>query len=458
MKNYLRKVLFLLILLGVQFSIFAQNDLPIDATTRNEAINEILQTIKENYFSEEMGNKIEVGIRQRLARKEYDSITSAKILADTLTQHLYEICKDRHVYVRIADGTAPNSPPLEMSKEGNFGFIKIEILSGNIGYLQIDAFPPPNLARETLAAAMKFLQNTDALIIDLRKHRGGAIPMVALMVSYFVSEKPIQLITVDAPRTQRKSESWTLDKVDAPRYLNKPVYLLTSQNTFSGGEEFAYDMQALKRATLIGETTKGGANPVQLFPIQNLFRLGVSFAQVKNTITGTNWEGVGVKPDISTTAEKALEVAQAEANKKLAALKNKVTETAQVKMDTAQVKLENPTQIEFPNTPAAKTLEAFLSAFNGGEKDKLIEFHIKRLPKTEAGKRAAEENSNQDFQFYQTSGGLIPKKIVNLSNTKIQLFAQLKNNNNWILFTIEVDSQEPHPIVNLGVEQANPIP
>ena len=270
------KIFIFFILAVLAFPVWAHSqDFELDARTRNEAIAEILRTIKENYFSAETGEKMESAIRQRLAKKEYDSITGAKMLADTLTQHLYEVSKDRHVYVRVATSNNPTAPPPEMGREGNFGFTKLEILPGNIGLLQINAFPPPEMARETLASAMKFLQNTEGLIIDLRNHRGGAIPMVALLVSYFVPEKPIQLIEVDAPRLKEKNESWTVEKLDAPRYLNKPVYLLTSQYTFSGGEEFAYDMQALKRATLVGETTRGGANPVRIFTILNIFRLGV---------------------------------------------------------------------------------------------------------------------------------------------------------------------------------------
>jgi hypothetical protein len=342
-----------------------------------------------------------------------------------------------------------------MGREGNFGFSKVEILSGNVGLLQVNSFPPPNLAKESLAAAMKFLQNTDALIIDLRQHRGGAIPMVALTVSYFVPEKPIQLIEVDAPRRQQKFDSWTVEKLDAPRYLNKPVFLLTSQNTFSGGEEFAYDLQALKRATLIGENTKGGANPVQLFQILNLFRVGVSFAQVKNVITGTNWEGVGVKPDIPTTAEKALEIAQTEASKKLADLKKEKEKTTSA---ANQVKFDNVQTNQFPDTPAGKTLQEFLDAFNTGEREKLNKFHQQRLPNDEEGKRVASENTSQDLQFFQVSGGMLPKQFVNLSNTKIQMYAQLKNNGNWIIFTLEVSLEVPHRIVSLGVEQTKSLP
>jgi hypothetical protein len=437
---------------------FAQTeDVEIDARTRNEAIDEILKTIKENYFSVELGEKMDSAIRSHRLKKAYDSITSAKILADTLTQNLYEISRDPHLYIRVSDNRNQSVPP-ELRREGNFGISKLEILPGNIGYLQINGFPPIELASETLAAAMSFLKNTDALIIDLRNNRGGAFQTVALMVSYFVPEKSIRLIEVDAPRVRQKSTSGTVEKLDAPRYLDKPIYLLTSQNTFSEGEEFVYDMQALKRATSIGETTRGGANLANLFPIQNVFILEVSFAQVKNVITGTNWGGVGVKPDIPASSEKALEIAQTEASKKLTETKKQVTETIWLKKENSQIKLDNPTLIQYPETPAGKTLQEFVQAFNTGEREQLLGFHQTRQPNDEEGKRIANENAGQDLQFYQVSGGLLAKKIVNLSDTKIQLYAQLKNNGDWIILILEVLPEAPFKIVNLGVEQTKPLP
>jgi hypothetical protein len=426
-------------------------DVQLDPQMRTELINEVLATIKSNYYSVEIADKMDAAIRQKIAKREYDAVTSAKVLAVVLTMHLQEICRDKHLTVQIADLGESDSSRADAERTENFGFTRIEILPENIGYLRINAFPPPELAGETLGAAMKFVQNTDALIIDLRHHTGGAIPMVALAVSYFLPENPVRLLTVDAPRNQQSFESWTVEKLTGPRYLGKPVYLLTSRETFSGGEEFAYDLQALRRAEVVGERTKGGANPVRTFLIQNIFRLSVSFAQVKNSVTGTNWEGKGVQPDIETSSDGALDTALERA-KKILREKGPIAQTAPVIKGSQLPEISG-----FPDTPIGKTFQIFIDALNSGNREKLVEFHLMRLERTEEGKRIAEENAKQDLDFFQNSGGIIPRKIVSSTVTKIELIAQLKQRNEWILFTMEIDQKPPHAIVGINVKPAQPL-
>lgn len=420
-------------------------DRTIDSTIRNAVLEEAIKNIKENYVFAEMGDKVAADIQSRMKAGEYDKITSGLEFAKTLTANMQAISKDKHMYLRLLSGSSANPFTPERARAGNFGFSKAEILQGNIGYLKINEFPPADMVAPTLAAAMKFLSNTDALIIDLREHRGGSVHTVAMTVSYFIPEKRIQLLTVSSPRTGLKNESWTLEKVEGPRYLDKPVYLLTSSRTFSGGEEFAYDMQALKRATLIGETTGGGANPVRLFPLQNIFVLGVSQAQVTNTITGTNWEGKGVKPEIETPVEQALQKAQELAIKQIQEKQNKQP------VAQAQTQTTAPAgELKFPDTRAGKTFASFLKALNSGDLATMKSFHVGM-----GNEAAAEENSKQDLGFYQHSGGVIPHSIIETSEYSITLLVKTKKDGEWLKLKIALQQSAPFGIASLSIQPSS---
>ena len=200
----------------------------------------------------------------------------------------------------------------------NHGFNKVERLRGNIGYLEFRGFFDPELGAETLAAAMNFLSSTDALIIDLRGNGGGSPEMVALVCSYLFGPEPVHLNDLYWREGNRTDEFWTRKEVAGKRYLNKDVYVLTSKRTFSGAEEFTYNLKNLKRATIIGETTGGGAHPGGVFESTNTSvcscPLAAPSVQSPNQLGGT-----GVKPDIEVPADQALLVAR------LAAMKKSVT-------------------------------------------------------------------------------------------------------------------------------------
>jgi C-terminal processing protease CtpA/Prc len=202
----------------------------------------------------------------------------------------------------------------------NGGLVKVERLAGNIGYLRVDVFPDPEDAAEHLAAAMSFIADTGALIIDLRDNHGGEPATVALYVSYLYEAGADLHINDIYSRTMKSTrEYWASPSLPGRRYANKPVYVLTSSHTFSGGEELAYDLQTEKRATIVGETTGGGANPVDPTKLDPHFVFEVPTGRAINPITKTNWEGVGVKPDVAAPAEKALDVAHLAALQQLRA-------------------------------------------------------------------------------------------------------------------------------------------
>ena len=200
----------------------------------------------------------------------------------------------------------------------NCGFNKADILEGNVGYLKFDFFADPRICGRTVVAAMSFLANTDAIIFDLRENGGGDPKMVSLVSTYLFAERT-HLNDLWTRKGDITDQYWTLPYVPGKRLDGKPAFVLTSSNTFSGGEEFTYNLKTLKRATIVGETTGGGAHPVRGHRITEHFSIGVPFARAINPVTHTNWEGTGVEPDVKVPAADALTTAKKLAAEKLAA-------------------------------------------------------------------------------------------------------------------------------------------
>ncbi len=305
-----------------------QPDLTIDAATRANVIDGILKRLNDSYVFPEVAKKMAESIRERVNSKEYDQITSAKQFAMKLTNDLQAVSKDKHLRVRYSHQPIPErgerrEPTAEEREQRrrdlnwmNHGFVKVERLRGNIGYLEFSNFMDEELGADTVAAAMNFLNGTDALIIDMRSNGGGNPAMVALVCSYFFGPEPVHLNDLYWREGNRTDEFWTRKDLAGKRYLNKDVYVLTSKRTFSGAEEFTYNLKNLKRATIIGETTGGGAHPGGGFRVTEHFGMFVPTGRAISPITKTNWEGTGVTPDISVPADQALLTARVMALKK----------------------------------------------------------------------------------------------------------------------------------------------
>ncbi len=299
--------------------------LPIDAKTRGEVIDKILEELADNYVFPEMAEKLKSTVLSSVEKKEYDDVTTGQELAKRLTTQLQSVSKDKHLRVRCNSEAMPpenrsrRPSPEVMARRTretrmlNASFRKVERLPGNVGYLALDAFMEADIAAGPAAAAMTFLANTDAMILDLRQNGGGQPGSVALLCSYFFGEKPVHLNSLYWRPGDRTDEFWTRKKLDGPRYLDKPLFVLTSHYTFSGAEECAYNLQTQKRATIIGETTGGGAHPGGTVRINDHFVVFVPTGRAINPFTKTYWEGTGVKPDIVVTADAALATAHQKA-------------------------------------------------------------------------------------------------------------------------------------------------
>jgi hypothetical protein len=302
-------------------------DFKIDAATRARVISGTIAKLDEFYVFPEISKKMGDAVRARQKRGEYDSVTDGDAFAKLLTDNFREVSHDKHLRVDFSPATMPERPEgppdadaiaqyrKEMERM-NCGFDKMEILSGNVGYLKFDMFADPEVCGPTAVAAMGFLANVDAIIFDLRENGGGDPKMVALVSTYLFS-KPTHLNDLWERKTDTIQQYWTLAYVPGKRLDDKPAYVLTSKRTFSGAEEFTYNLKNLKRATIIGETTGGGAHPVSGHRIDDHFMIGVPFAKAINPISKINWEGTGVEPDVKVPAADALATARKLAMEKL---------------------------------------------------------------------------------------------------------------------------------------------
>lgn len=327
MKYFLCVFAFCSILTGALTKIVpAQAPATLDKQTRDQTIDSVLKLLRENYVFPETADRMEAHIRQLQKKGEYEKFADPLRFAEKITADLQSISRDIHLRLRYSEQILAPENPLSagpspewlanlrrrLTRE-NFGLERVEILKGNIGLIQINYFASPIWAGETYTAALNTVANTDALIVDLRNNNGSmdenAVPFVC---SYFF-EDSVHLIDIHSRSDNQTRQFWTYAQVPGRKYLDKPIYVLTSNKTFSGAEDFAYDLQQLKRATIVGERTRGGANPGGTRRVGDHFSLWLPTQSAINPVTKTNWEQTGVAPDINVQTTKALNTAHLEA-------------------------------------------------------------------------------------------------------------------------------------------------
>jgi C-terminal processing protease CtpA/Prc len=275
-----------------------------------------LDLIRRNYIFPDVAAQIVAATEARAAAGDFEGLDD-ETLAARVTEVFLATSGDKHLrlLVRAPDHRAATTAAEaeaawdEGQRLANHHIATVQRLDGNVGYIDLRGVASPGTAGTAIAAAMQLVTHTGALIFDLRRNKGGDPEGVQLWHSYLFPDSDTHLNNIYDGGTATTRQFWTLAYVPGHRYLDRPVYVLTSAFTFSGGEEFAYNLKALGRATLIGEVTRGGAHPTTRHPVSATLEVAVPNARSINPVTGTNWEGTGVVPDIAVPAEDALRVA-----------------------------------------------------------------------------------------------------------------------------------------------------
>lgn len=341
----------------------APNDPPIAAPARAEVIDSLTRQMQAMYVFPEVAASVGKALVAKNAAGGYAAATTSREFAVLLSTDVRDLGKDAHLRVRfdpkfIAEAHTTDAPSAQevarMHQEvldDGFGIARVERLPGNVGYLDLRSFPPAEFIGNAYASAITLLSGTDAMIIDLRRNGGGDPTAVAYLMSHFFATGDNRHVNDIYYRpTNMTQQYWTTASVKQ-RYTN-PVYVLTSSHTFSGGEECAYDFQTQKRATLVGDITGGGANPGDVVAIGHDLVAFIPTGRAINPVTNTNWEHVGVKPDVLVPAAQAQQVAYVDILKQLLA---KASDPAQREdLRVVLAKAEKGDALDEPFPPARK--------------------------------------------------------------------------------------------------------
>lgn len=280
----------------------------LTAAERQEIVSKLVGALRDRYVSPEVAEKAAAKVQAGLAAGAYAALDDPSAFATRLTADLAGVAHDKHM--RVMSLMAPPPGPMRAMPRGEGGVFRADRIAGGIGYIEVLGFPPPMIFKRTLDRAMAALAGSRALVIDVRRNGGGSPRSVSYLVSYLVAPgRPINTIVSRTEKTNDYTRESFASEATPASFASVPIYVLTSRDTFSGGEEFAYDVQALKRGTLIGEVTGGGANPVDMVELGHGMAAMIPFGRAENAVTGTNWEGRGVKPDIVVPAADALRTA-----------------------------------------------------------------------------------------------------------------------------------------------------
>jgi len=308
------RVLWLLwALLAAGPSVAAAQDTP--ATVR--ALGEVL---KRHYIDVDVAAMADATLQRAVADGRYAAASTPEALVALLNRDLRDVTHDKHIWVEVVPAAPPVRPTsgsatdakaarAEAVRRSNAGVRRVEILRGNVGYLDLSNFFRPEEARDTIAAAMRLLSNADALIIDMRRNGGGSPGTVVFLLGYLI-DAPAAMLFEIVHRPPEPPDRYALDAtLPAERDGKRPIAVLTSAQTFSGGEGLAFLLQERHRAEIVGEVTAGAANPGTTYPVNDRFRVNVPNGRIKSAVSGGNWEGAGVTPDVKVAAADALQTA-----------------------------------------------------------------------------------------------------------------------------------------------------
>ena len=359
----------------------ANQPIVLDGPTRQRLVDNIVRELHAKYVAQDNVKVIETHLRAKLQSGAYDKLTRPDQFAAAVTTELRTAGKDLHLFVTYDPGlearliAAPTTPSFELQelpptpeqlarlRESNYDFRKLEILNGNVGYLDLRTFVDLNLSKDTAVAAMNFLANTDAVVIDLRHNPGGFINLENFLISYFYGIDPVELLSRYHREGNVTMRDWSLREVPGKRLQHTDLYVLTSRETGSAGEGFSFILQQRRRAKIIGEKTSGAGYGNKETPIGNGFVFYISTFRQFDPRTGRGWQEVGVEPDIKVSAERALSAAHLEAVKKLAGKSTDVEREKRLTWLATILQLEAYGPKEVPAT----LLNSYVGKYDGGK-------------------------------------------------------------------------------------------
>ncbi len=370
----MKKIVSLVILIFLYFvslPLAGQNTrTALDKAEKKAVIDALCENLEREYIFPEITEKYVRMLRQNFRSGKYDGIGQPEDFARIVTEDLMSVHRDRHLSLRFDPDWVKNErgrkeldeAAIQLQKRQdrarNYGFQEIKILPGNIGYFKFNGFSYNTDAYDAAIGAMSFLGNTDALVIDLRSNGGGSPEMVQFLCSYFLDNPRKHLNSFSYKDKEKLTQYWTYTYLPGRRLDKVDLYILTSQGTFSAAEEFAYNLKNMKRAVIIGETTGGGGHDNKFVILTDNFMMSLPFARAVNPITKSNWEGVGVEPDVKVSSDNALDTALAMASKILAEKENDPQFKAyyQWNADIYEAALN-------PMTVAEETLESYVGTY-----------------------------------------------------------------------------------------------
>ena len=288
----------------------------VAAAERSAVVKRAADEIARGYVFDDVGGKMARVILGRLAAGAYDALTDPSLFAEALTRDLQSVNDDRHLRVSVRT-VRPAATAGENTTGGPSAdaIERTDRLAGNVGYLKINGFPSARMLAPALDKAMSSLADTGALIVDLRDNRGGA-PDGAMYLAGFFFARPTLVARIYSRQDGSTTDMRTGDVV-GPRYLDKPLFILTSRRTFSAGEAAAYHLKHVARAVTVGEATGGGAHRIRGVDLNERFSLALPFTRPISVVTNGDWEGTGVAPELPASPEGALTVAHLAALRRL---------------------------------------------------------------------------------------------------------------------------------------------
>ncbi|WP_340077783.1 S41 family peptidase [Leptobacterium sp. I13] len=337
----MKKLILLILFIGFSVSFFTTNSYgqEINKKEIKVTIDSISKQLIEGYIYEDKGKEIATSLKKLYKKGIFDTVQSKKSFSKALTKTLFDLSNDRHLYVRFTEGEAPGANrrrvvrmvPGGTTPEGqtpnaerrvvrrtpqqrgvpnvnNYGFDHVEILPNNIGYLKFSMFSSEPEAIKKADAAMAFLSDVDALIIDLRGNFGGS-PEMVLHLSSYLFNAPTHLSTSYRRGWDAPQERWTLENISGKTLVDIPVYILTSKRTFSAAESFTFGLNNNNRVTIVGENTGGGGHFGGMVPVGESLQMFLPQGRVWNPSTGKGFQSTGIEPHHKVPAEEALEKA-----------------------------------------------------------------------------------------------------------------------------------------------------